>query len=259
MSVRRVMTLSTKGAAYELLVEGATYGPEGRVLSSGQVVDRNLLVHNPVLNELAHICNVCNDAKVVFDAETDVFSKVGEPTEAALKTLVEKLGTDSAEVNRKIPFIETTAVDSMTRKEKMQRVGLVADYVDSKYRQLQTLEFSRDRKSMSTLVEKLEDAPNFGSGTAGRTTRATASSAAQVLFVKGAPEAMLERCSHARINGQTVELTVAMKETILGKVVEWADAEALRVLAFATVDKPSVPSKVDPTKYASYEVVIRCY
>ena len=250
MSVRRVMTLNGKSEAGELLIEGATYGPEGRVLSKGKPVDRDLLAKDSVLNELSHICSLCNDAKVIFDETNEVFSKVGEPTEAALKTLVEKLGTDNPDLNKQIPFIENSdALDSMTRKEKMHRVGVVSDYIDSKYKSIATFEFSRDRKSMSTLVERTE-----GGSSSGRTTRASANVASQVLYVKGAPEAIIERCSHARINGQTVEMTNAMRDTIINKVFDWAEAEALRVLAFATVDKPNIPAKVDPTKYASYEV-----
>lgn len=38
------------------------------------------------------ICAVCNDAQIVFDAEEGTYGRIGEPTEAALSVLVEKLG-----------------------------------------------------------------------------------------------------------------------------------------------------------------------
>lgn len=44
----------------------------------------------------AQICAVCNDAKIVYDAKEGSFSRVGEPTEAALSVLVEKLGVPGA-------------------------------------------------------------------------------------------------------------------------------------------------------------------
>lgn len=42
------------------------------------------------------ICAVCNDAKIVFDVEEGTYGRIGEPTEAALSVLVEKLGVPGA-------------------------------------------------------------------------------------------------------------------------------------------------------------------
>lgn len=41
------------------------------------------------MEDLARICTLCNDAKVVY--EDGKFTRVGEPTEAALCVLVEKV------------------------------------------------------------------------------------------------------------------------------------------------------------------------
>lgn len=35
---------------------------------------------------------MCNDARIVFDVEEGTYGRIGEPTEAALNVLVEKLG-----------------------------------------------------------------------------------------------------------------------------------------------------------------------
>lgn len=75
----------------------------------------------------------------------------------------------------------------------------------------------------------------------------------RLLFVKGAPEAILERCSHIRIDGKSTPLTPTHRSAINAKVSEWA-ASALRVLAFATVDSPVIPAKLDPTAFAKIEV-----
>ena len=53
------------------------------------------------------------------------------------------------------------------------------------------------------------------------------------LFVKGAPERVLERCTHARLaNGTTVALSAANRNAVLDKVAEMA-ARPLRCLAMA--------------------------
>jgi Ca2+ transporting ATPase len=43
---------------------------------------------------------------------------------------------------------------------------------------------------------------------------------------------------------------------ITSKLSEWAERDALRVLAFATVENPKVPAKVDPSQYAKIEVLV---
>ncbi|KAJ3043856.1 hypothetical protein HK097_001628 [Rhizophlyctis rosea] len=256
MSVRKVLTLESVDSFTELQVEGSTYGPEGRVMQYFGQVDRNILSTNPVLNELAHICATCNDSKIIFDETTDSFQKIGEPTEAALKSLAEKLGTDDPAFNKQIPVIpDSASLNSLSRRDKIWRVSQVDDYISSKYHRVNTLEFSRDRKSMSVLLERLDGAPVFGGNTPGRVTRSSAQSSGRVLFVKGAPEAIIERCSTIRLSmgNSTVPLSAELKEQLLKKVADWGEEESLRVLAFATVDRPNVPEKVDPTTYAQYE------
>lgn len=78
------------------------------------------------------------------------------------------------------------------------------------------------------------------------------------LFIKGAPESILERCSHFKYSstGKSTPLTNAIKNSILEKLADWADAEALRVLALAVVDGVSVPKKLEPSMYASLEVLL---
>jgi Ca2+-transporting ATPase len=70
----------------------------------------------------------------------------------------------------------------------------------AQYDRMAVLEFSRDRKSMSVLCRPTRDgAP------AGRATRSKGRGAANVLFAKGAPESILERCKYYKLaNGTTV-------------------------------------------------------
>ncbi|KAJ3300572.1 hypothetical protein HK104_009907 [Borealophlyctis nickersoniae] len=256
MSVRRVLVVENLKTFTELEVEGSTYGPEGRVLQNDRVVDRDILSKNAALNELAHICVLCNDSKIIYDENMDQFQKIGEPTEAALKSLVEKLGTDDPSFNKQIPVIPTQAdLGALSKKEKVWRVSQADDYVEAKYKRAATLEFSRDRKSMSVLVERLDGAPLFG-GSGGRVTRRQAGASQKVLFVKGAPEAIIERCTSVRLSSdaeKAAPLTSELREKILQKVADWGEGESLRVLAFATVDKPNIPERLDPAAYAQYE------
>ncbi|RKO92546.1 hypothetical protein BDK51DRAFT_20418, partial [Blyttiomyces helicus] len=214
MSVRRLLVIESASDVSELQVEGSTYGPEGRVLQGGKEIERDsFLSKNATFNELAHICALCNDSKIIYDEATDAFQKIGEPTEAALKSLVEKLGSDDPAFNKKIPVIPTSAdLGKLSKKEKAERVAKADEDIESKYARVATLEFSRDRKSMSVLLQRKENAP--------------------VLFVKGAPEQVIERCAY---------------------VTEWGSTESLRVLAFAVVDKANIPEKIDPAQYAQYE------
>ncbi|CAM9871185.1 unnamed protein product, partial [Ectocarpus sp. 8 AP-2014] len=52
------------------------------------------------------VCAVCNDAQIVFDAEEGAYGRIGEPTEAALSVLVEKLGVpELRQVRRRQPVL----------------------------------------------------------------------------------------------------------------------------------------------------------
>ena len=121
------------------------------------------------------------------------------------------------------------------------QVSQASNYWTSASPQQALLEFSRDRKSMSTLCghhsANVADASS-PDATPGRRTRSstrgsTVGGNKNQLFVKGAPERVLERCTHARLaNGTTVALSAANRNAVLDKVAEMA-ARPLRCLAMA--------------------------
>jgi Ca2+ transporting ATPase len=128
---------------------------------------------------------------------------------------------------------------------------MVSEYVSGQYNKHATFEFSRDRKSMSVLVEKR------GGGGSGRSTRSWgAGSGDSTMYAKGAPEAIIERCKTVRQGSKTVPFTAGEKKKVLATIAEWGTKESLRVLAFASVDSPTaVPGeRVDPSEYAKSEV-----
>uniref|UniRef100_A0A4W5M0M5 Uncharacterized protein n=1 Tax=Hucho hucho TaxID=62062 RepID=A0A4W5M0M5_9TELE len=107
-----------------------------------------------------------------------------------------------------------------------------------------TLEFSRDRKSMSVFCS-----PN----------KLSRSATGAKMFVKGAPESVLERCRWIRVNGGArVPMTPAGREQLQGTVREWATGrDTLRCLAMATRDSPPEIRSLNlenSATFADYEV-----
>ena len=87
MTVVTVSTFQESGEAVERSVSGISYNPEGKV----EGVDQ-LKASQRALCALAKVCAFCNETTVTWNDATQKFEAVGEPTEAALRILVEKLG-----------------------------------------------------------------------------------------------------------------------------------------------------------------------
>ena len=115
--------------------------------------------------------------------------------------------------------------------------------IRQKYRKEFTLEFSRDRKSMSTYVTS--------------TDKGTGASAAK-MFVKGAPESVIERCTHVRCGTQKVPMTAVLKQEILKLVHQYGTGrDTLRCLALGCIDNPPRREDLDledSRKFIGYEV-----
>ena len=122
----------------EALVEGVGYEPFGRINGLAGAADQDVRHMSATnLQEFATIASLCNEAAIEYKADIDQFGRIGEPTEAALKVLVEKLGVHG--------------VSRSTDKVSMSR--LYNDYWAGRYEKLCVLEFDRDRKSMGVLVK----------------------------------------------------------------------------------------------------------
>uniref|UniRef100_H2ZLD1 Sarcoplasmic/endoplasmic reticulum calcium ATPase 2 n=1 Tax=Ciona savignyi TaxID=51511 RepID=H2ZLD1_CIOSA len=133
--------------------------------------------------------------------------------------------------------------------------GDIVEVIKSMMKKEFTLEFSRDRKSMSAYC------------------RPTApSSIGPKMFVKGAPEGfsenfnmifwigVLDRCTHVRVGKQRVPMTAEIKQEIQSLVKEYGTGrDTLRCLALGTIDTPPSPSQMDlgdSTKFLEYETGI---
>lgn len=231
MSVHKFFILSDvrreHATFHEFEVEGTTYTPSGDITSNGQKVDPQ---HYEALPELATICAMCNDSSVDYNSVKNAYEKVGESTETALTVLVEKLNVFGT---------------NLAGKSKAELANACNDVIKSHFNKEFTLEFSRDRKSMSVYCTPRIDGPN------------SVHDKNPKMFVKGAPEGIIERCSFIRVGSKTQPLTPKTKQQILDLVKSYGTGvDTLRCLALATVDEPLSPSKMElekAEKFADYE------
>ena len=115
----------------EFDVTGSTYEPIGEVFQKG---NRVRCSEYESLYELSTICVMCNDSSIDFNEYKQQFEKVGEATETALVVLAEKMN----------PF------EFDKRGLGRRDAALVVNHnVKKMWNKEHTLEFSRDRKSMS--------------------------------------------------------------------------------------------------------------
>lgn len=198
MSVNKIVYLNENGTDLEEIdVAGTTFEPKGDITFKGQVV-QDLPQKSSTVRQMTEVAALCNDAMLAYDSRNG-YSNVGEPTEGALRALAEKVGPCAP---------ETCAPED--------RVHYASARYEKQFNRLATYEFSRDRKSMSVLVQ------NGG---------------AQKLLVKGAPESIIERCSSVLLgsNGKKVQMNGKLSELISREVTDYGN-RGLRVIALASVD-----------------------
>ncbi len=78
------------------------------------------------------------------------------------------------------------------------------------------------------------------------------------MFVKGAPEGVLDRCTFVRVGSKKVPMTPQLKAEIVKHVSNYGTGrDTLRCLALATCDAPIPKEQMDledSTKFRKYEV-----
>lgn len=226
MSVNKLVFLNESAMGLdEIDVEGTTFAPEGEISFNGKKLE-NFAECSMTVRKMAEVAALCNDSQLAFDSKNGIFYSIGEPTEGALRVLVEKLGTPEATVNQ-----------GRAKLLMEDRLHYVSRYYADQNPRLATYEFSRDRKSMSVLV---------GQGKQQR------------LLVKGAPESIMERCSHVLLGakGKSVPLDGRLLD-LLSQEVSSFGARGLRVIALASIDdvssKPLLRSATTTEEYAELE------
>ena len=207
----------------EFEISGSTYEPSGDIFHNGRKIDGADFIG---LEEMATVSIMCNDSAIDFNDIKNAFEKVGEATETALIVLAEKIN----------PYGVSKSGG------RLESAKAVRKDMESKWKKEFTLEFSRDRKSMSTYCTPKKPS-RLGTGAK--------------IFVKGAPEGVLDRCTYCRIGSEKVPMTPAMKKTILDQATIYGTgSDTLRCLALATADNPISPKDMDlenSAKFVQYE------
>ena len=214
MSVVRIATVAnstgtttTGGMALlqEFEVTGTSYAPEGRVVQVTSGEEISLPADIPPLLQSAACAALCNDSHLTYLADRGIYQRVGEATEVALRVFAEKIGLPGY----------SAMPSALARVPRAERATYCNDHWEQQHRKVFTLEFTRDRKMMSVLC---------ADATSGRLS----------LFSKGAPEAVLARCSTALTNdGTTTPMTPALIKILLNEVDVFGGSRALRCLALA--------------------------
>uniref|UniRef100_A0A8C4XE96 Calcium-transporting ATPase n=1 Tax=Erpetoichthys calabaricus TaxID=27687 RepID=A0A8C4XE96_ERPCA len=207
----------------EFSITGSTYAPEGEVYKDGKPIKCS---QYDSLVEVATICALCNDSSLDYNEAKGVFEKVGEATETALTCLVEKMNVFDTDLKA---------------LSKIERANCCNSVIKQLMKKEFTLEFSRDRKSMSVYC----------------TPNKTRGGSAGKMFVKGAPEGVLDRCTYIRVGQTKVPMTLGIKEKIMSVIREWGSGrDTLRCLALATRDSPLRKEELkleDSSRFAEYE------
>ncbi len=187
-----------------LKVTGEGYAPQGEFELEGTRID---VEDYPEIPPLLVPCAVCNDA--VLQQEKGDWIILGDPTEGALVTLAGKGGIEQDQWNSKLP-----------------RVG--------------EFPFSSERKRMSVIcqVEQINTGSTLRDVDPAISNLLTSES--YLMFTKGSPELILQRCTQIYTGKSAVELTQEQREKVLAENDRMA-GQGLRVLGFAykpLIEKP---------------------
>jgi Ca2+ transporting ATPase len=205
MSVNKIVYIHPNGKELEEIdIKGTSFAPEGEIIS-GTTRMQNLASTSNTVREMCEVSALCNEALLSYDPKTKNHTIIGEPTEGALRVMVEKIGTPDSRYN-----------EARSSVAPENRLYYASKYYEDKSPVISTYEFSRDRKSMSVLVK-------------GQT--------GEKLLVKGAPESILDRCSDVVVgsDGKRVPLTKELAALISKEVVDYGN-RGLRVIALATIE-----------------------
>ena len=196
-----VRTVYADDAYYD--VEGAGFSPEGRILWEGKAAAPGT---SPALDRLLMCAALCNDATLTR-GETG-WKVQGDGTEGALLALA-------------------------------ARGGVRREDLEAEHPRVAEIPFSSERKRMTTIHAPLDadDLARFRAMAEADREAFLAGLAGRVAFVKGAPEVVLDRCTHVLAGGETRKVTKREREELLEENEDLA-LRGLRVLAFAYRELP---------------------
>eukprot|EP01102_Stenamoeba_stenopodia_P007251 TRINITY_DN2020_c0_g2_i1.p1 TRINITY_DN2020_c0_g2~~TRINITY_DN2020_c0_g2_i1.p1 ORF type:complete len:989 (-),score=222.24 TRINITY_DN2020_c0_g2_i1:59-3025(-) len=217
MSVCRALYFESQNGTvkpHSFRIEGTSFAPYGNIIDMSNNKQLENASRIQPFEEMAKISALCNDSSIEYLKEHDSFERVGEATEVALKVFVEKVGIPEG---------------GLDRLPKDQRVLAANHHWEKQLEKLVTLEFTRDRKSMSVLVK-------HKSGNS--------------LYVKGAPEGLLERCDSIKVlnttsNAYETQPLNAQAKQALQDSLKTLSNEALRCIGLATIENAKDKKQYD--------------
>jgi len=195
-------TVLAGGRYYE--AQGVGFSPEGRVLLDGQPVPADA---DPALSRMI-ACGVLNNDAVLKETEKG-WKVQGDSTEGALLVLGRRAGVSREELEGERPRIAE-------------------------------IPFTSERKMMTTIHAPLraEDVARLPQMSEAERAAFIASLPDRVAYVKGAPEVLLEWCTHILRDGQVRVLAKPERDDLITENMDLA-LKGLRVLAFAYRDLPA--------------------
>lgn len=200
LTQNKMVVQSFHTESFSTQVTGEGYIPRGEF----RVGDRTFApLDEPELQGLLLACALCNDS--ILQEEKGQWSILGDPTEGALLVLSAKAGLEKDQWASKLPRVAE-------------------------------IPFSSERKRMSVIVRE--------SGAATTSTAGLLSFLPQptplLLFSKGSPELVLERCQLIQVGNQIQTLTDSQRQQILNQNNQLA-GRGLRVLGFAYCPLGAIP------------------
>ena len=198
LTQNKMVVQSVYTSGHSLRVTGNGYVPQGEFEVDGTRID---VEDYPEIPPLLIPCAVCNDA--VLQQEKGDWIILGDPTEGALVTLAGKAGIEQDQWNSKLP-----------------RVG--------------EFPFSSERKRMSVIcqVEQIDTGVSIIPDVDPAISNLVKNNENYLMFTKGSPELILQRCTQIFAGNSAVELTQEQREQVLAANNRMA-GEGLRVLGFA--------------------------
>ena len=240
--------------AIEYGVSGSSYDPSHGALQLSDCLTKNQVKAGSRSTsswyDIALICALNNQAEIesVYNEEGggEQCRVIGEPTEGALRVLVEKIGIHLSTPPSTTISTTSTTIAATATTDTMSAEGLLStahltdlrrhsSLLEGQYERLATLEFTRERKRMSVLCR-----PTPVPGTLNKRAN-LAKASPNVLLVKGAAEFVLERCSQVKFeDGSIVAITPEMRVQ-LQHTLKTLSSRPLRCVALAyTSDERSL-------------------
>jgi Ca2+-transporting ATPase len=195
-------------------VSGDGYAPEGEFYSvetSSKSTDRPITVQDhPDLHLLLLACALCNDA--ALQKEKGDWMILGDPTEGALLTVAGKAGLQRDQCAFQLPRVAE-------------------------------IPFTSERKRMSVVVERMKAEGSRTTIIPQLIIPHSSSPSSLILFCKGSPELILERCQYVQRGDRIEPLQSAQRDRILSHNNQLASC-GLRVLGMAYKPLETLPSEM---------------